>query len=74
MIWPLRGDADRLTAILAGTVAVTLVLVMPNVSTTIAAFTLAGIANSLFFARLSRRAASTLPSSHAGRCSSGWGR
>lgn len=52
MIRPLRGDADRLTSILAALVAVTLILVipMPNFPTAIGAFTLAGIANSLFFA------------------------
>lgn len=48
----LRGDADRLTAVLATVVAATLVLTapMPNLPTMIGAFALAGIANSLFFA------------------------
>lgn len=52
MVWPLRGDADKLTAVLAAVVAAVLLIVvpMPNTPTTIAAFALAGIANSLFFA------------------------
>lgn len=52
MAWPLRGDADRLTARLAAIVAVALVVVipMPNLAATVAAFTAAGIANALFFA------------------------
>lgn len=52
MMWPLRGDADRLTMLLASGVAITLAIVipMPNLATAIAAFTLAGIANAFFFA------------------------
>jgi MFS family permease len=52
MMRPLRGAADRLTALLAGVVAITLVVVipMPNLPATLAAFTAAGIANALFFA------------------------
>jgi MFS family permease len=52
MIWPLRGDADKLTALLAAAVAITLavVLPMPNLTTALIAFTVAGVANALFFA------------------------
>ncbi|RKQ83541.1 putative MFS-type transporter YbfB [Mycolicibacterium mucogenicum 261Sha1.1M5] len=52
MIWPLKGDADKLTALLAALVAITLaaVLPMPNLTTTLIAFTAAGIANAMFFA------------------------
>ncbi|TGD30224.1 MFS transporter [Brevibacterium sp. S22] len=52
MAVPLRGEADRLTMILAGVVALTLAIVvpMPNLITATAAFTLVGIANALFFA------------------------
>lgn len=52
MVWPLRGDADKLTAFLAAAVAVTLVIVipMPNLATALIAFALVGIANALFFA------------------------
>lgn len=52
MIRPLRADADKLTALLAGLVAVTLLIVipMPSTPTTITAYAVAGIANSLFFA------------------------
>lgn len=52
MVIPLRGDADRLTMGLAAIVALTLAIVipMPNLVTATAAFTLAGIANALFFA------------------------
>lgn len=52
MIWPLRGDADRLTGLLAAAVACALLLALPaqSLATAIAVFTLAGIANSLFFA------------------------
>ena len=52
MAWPLRGDADKLTATLAATVAVTLALVipMPTLATALVAFTVAGAANALFFA------------------------
>lgn len=52
MAWPLRGDADRLTAVLALVVAASLavVIVVPEFVTSLVAFGLAGIANSLFFA------------------------
>lgn len=52
MVIPLRGDADRLTMGLAAIVALTLAIVipMPNLVTATAAFTLAGVANALFFA------------------------
>ena len=48
MARPLRGDADKLTA----TVAVTLALAipMPTLATALVAFTVAGAANALFFA------------------------
>lgn len=51
MLWPLRGDADRLNVLLAGAVAITLaaVLPMPSLASALAAFTIAGAANSLFF-------------------------
>jgi MFS family permease len=52
MVRPFRADADKLTAILAAVVAVTLAVVipMPNLATALAAFAVAGIANALFFA------------------------
>ena len=52
MTLPLRGDADRLTAVLAGIVAVALaaVVAMPNLVSVLATFTVAGIANAMFFA------------------------
>lgn len=52
MVWPLRGDADKLTTLLAAAVAVTLVVVipMPNLIAALIAFTVAGVANALFFA------------------------
>ncbi len=52
MVWPLRGDADRATLLLAAVVALALALVipMPSLATALAAFAIAGIANSLFFA------------------------
>ncbi|MBP1326814.1 MFS family permease [Leucobacter exalbidus] len=52
MIWPLRGDADKLTAVLAFTVALALatVIAMPNLATLLAAFAATGIVNALFFA------------------------
>ncbi|CAL8898158.1 MFS transporter [Kocuria varians] len=52
MIWSLRGDADNLTALLAAAVAITLAVVLPvpNLTTALIAFTVAGVANALFFA------------------------
>lgn len=52
MAWPLRGDSDKLTSVLAAVVAAALLLVIvtPNFTTTLLAFGAAGIANSLFFA------------------------
>ena len=52
MVWPLRGDADRLTVLLAGIVATALVVVipMPSLGTALAAFVAAGVANAFFFA------------------------
>jgi MFS family permease len=52
MIWPLKGDADRLTTALAVLVAVTLgcVILAPNLTAAFVMFTAAGVANSLFFA------------------------
>lgn len=52
MVRPLRGDADQLTAVLAELVAATLfaVLAAGNVPVAIVVFTVAGMANSLFFA------------------------
>lgn len=52
MVWPLRGDADRLTFLLAMIVAVVLAVIIPTSSLTmmLIGFTAAGIANSLFFA------------------------
>ncbi|VEI02444.1 H+ Antiporter protein [Acidipropionibacterium jensenii] len=52
MVWPLRGDADKLTTLLAAAVAVTLMVVipMPNLTAALIAFTLAGVANAVFFA------------------------
>lgn len=51
MLWPLRGEADRLNVLLAGMVAAALLLVipMPSLTTTLLAFAVAGISNSLFF-------------------------
>lgn len=51
-VWPLRGEADRLTAILAGLVALALAvtILMPSFATALAMYTVAGAANSLFFA------------------------
>jgi len=52
MVWPLKGDADRLTSLLAGVVAVALgvVISVSNPVLTMIAFTVVGVANSLFFA------------------------
>lgn len=52
MIWPLRGDADKLTALLAALVAIALAAVIPilNLTAVLIAFTVAGAANALFFA------------------------
>lgn len=52
MARPLRGDADRLTTILAATVAMCIALVapMPNFIAVLVAFTAAGVVNALFFA------------------------
>ena len=52
MVWPLRGDANRLTSLLAGVVAVALSVVIPvsNFVLAMIVFTIAGVANSLFFA------------------------
>ena len=52
MVRPLRGDADRLTYLLAALVGVLLALVipMPNLGTALVTFTAAGIANAMFFA------------------------
>jgi hypothetical protein len=52
MVRPFKGDADRLTSVLSGGVAAALVVVVPasNLMLTLAAFTVAGVANSLFFA------------------------
>ena len=52
MIWPLRGDADRLTALLAAIVgaALAIVILMPGLIPVLVAFTAAGLSNSLFFA------------------------
>lgn len=52
MVRPLRGDADKLTAGLAGVVAVMLLVVswMPTLPTTLLAFTVAGVSNAMFFA------------------------
>ncbi|MDR2256848.1 MAG: MFS transporter [Arthrobacter sp.] len=52
MVWPLRGDADKLTAWLAGVVAaaVATVILVPGFAAALTAFTVAGIANALFFA------------------------
>lgn len=51
MVRPFKGDADRLTSVLSGGVAAALVVVVPgsNLMLTLAAFTVAGVANSLFF-------------------------
>lgn len=78
MAWPLRGDADRLTAVLAGIVALALaaVVAMPNLVSALAAFTVAGIANAMFFAAtLAARseyappaARGPRPGVHLGRC------
>ena len=52
MVRPLGGDADRLTSLLAGMVAVALSVVIPvsNLILAMIVFTIAGVANSLFFA------------------------
>lgn len=52
MVWPLKGDADRLASLLAGVVAVALdvVISVSNPVLTMIAFTVVGVANSLFFA------------------------
>lgn len=52
MIRPLRGDADRLTIVLAVVVglALTAVIPMPSLVPALIAFTATGIANALFFA------------------------
>lgn len=52
ILWPLRGDADRLMSLLAVVVAAFLTLVMtaPTLVTSLAAFGVAGIANAMFFA------------------------
>ena len=52
VLWPLRGEADRLTTALAVLVAVTLTVVMlaPTLATALVAFGLAGIGNAMFFA------------------------
>lgn len=52
MVWPLRGDADRLNFILAMVVAVVLAVIIPttNLTMLVIGFTAAGTANSLFFA------------------------
>jgi hypothetical protein len=52
MIRPLRGNADSLMGSLSALVAagLLLVLAMPSLPTSIAAFCLAGVANALFFA------------------------
>jgi len=76
MVWPLKGDADRLTSLLAGVVAVALGVVIPvsNPFLTMIAFTVVGVANSLFFAAtLAARSEYSRPLNHGGRCSSGWG-
>lgn len=52
MVRPFKGDADRLTSVLSGGVAAALVVVVPasNLILALAAFTVVGVANSLFFA------------------------
>lgn len=52
MAWPLRGDADRLIIVLAAAVGLALAAIspMPTLVTVLGAFTVAGIANALFFA------------------------
>lgn len=52
MLWPLRGDADRLMSLLAVFVAATLTAVIftPILPALLVAFSLAGVANALFFA------------------------
>ncbi|UYQ77279.1 YbfB/YjiJ family MFS transporter [Glutamicibacter sp. JL.03c] len=52
MAWPLRGESDRLTAVLALVVAASLavVLMVPGFVSVLVSFGIAGIANSLFFA------------------------
>ena len=52
MVRPLRGDANRLTSLLAGVVAVALSVVIPvsNLILAMIVFTIAGVANSLFLA------------------------
>ncbi|MGG7655460.1 MFS transporter [Kocuria rosea] len=52
MLWPLRGEADRLMSALAVLVAATLTVVMlgPTLETSLVAFGLAGVGNAMFFA------------------------
>lgn len=52
ILWPLRGDADRLMSSLAVVVAafLTLVMLSPTLVTSLAAFGIAGVANAMFFA------------------------
>ncbi|MFF0902955.1 UNVERIFIED_CONTAM: YbfB/YjiJ family MFS transporter [Kocuria sp. CPCC 205316] len=52
MLWPLRGEADRLMSALAVLVAATLTVVVlaPTLTTALVAFGLAGIGNAMFFA------------------------
>lgn len=52
MIRPLKGEADKLTGILAAFVAIALAVVipMPNLVSALTAFTVAGVVNALFFA------------------------
>lgn len=52
MVWPLRGDADRLIIVLAAIVglALTAVIPMPSLVPALIAFAVTGIANALFFA------------------------
>ncbi|WP_245580368.1 MFS transporter [Arthrobacter castelli] len=52
ILWPLRGNADRLMSLLAVVVAtfLTLVMLVPTLATSLAAFGLAGAANAIFFA------------------------
>lgn len=51
MAWPLRGNADRLVIVLAVVVGLALAAIspMPTLVTVLGAFTVAGIANTLFF-------------------------
>ena len=52
MLWPLRGDADRLVSALAFLVAATLTVVVlaPTLLSSLVAFGLAGVGNAMFFA------------------------